>query len=330
MTAPTAAIIGLSGPVLQAAESELFRRHRPLGVILFARNIRGPEQLQLLTACLREELGDDTPILVDQEGGRVARLKPPYWPAWPAAAAFEGLPAEAARANAAMLGLDCAAMGMNVVCAPVLDLRVPGAHDIIGDRAFSADPAEVARLGAAWVQGLQQAGCVPVIKHIPGHGRAQADSHLELPRVAAGREALAADWQPFQALAASGAWAMTAHILFEALDPTLPVTLSPRVIGGLIRGALGFDGVLVSDDLGMQALQGDLGALAARSIEAGCDIALHCSGVLAESEAVLAACPPLSDAAAARLAAARHRARGGPLDANALRDLRDAALAGSA
>ncbi|WP_135469798.1 beta-N-acetylhexosaminidase [Crenalkalicoccus roseus] len=327
-----AAVVGLAGPELTAEEAALFRAAPPAGLILFARNIRDPEQLRRLTAAARDLLGEALPILVDQEGGRVARLCPPHWPAFPPAAAFEGLPEEAARANAALLGLACREAGLDVVCAPCLDLRLPGAHGVIGDRAFAAAPAEVARLGRAWAEGLQQAGCVPVIKHIPGHGRALADSHLELPRVAAPRDVLAEDCAPFAALADAGAWAMTAHILYEALDPERPATLSPLVVERVIRRAIGFRGVLISDDLAMRALQGAPGALARQAIAAGCDLALHCTGAIGETAAVLAECPPLSDAAEARMEEARARvaALRRPLDARALAELRDAQLAAAA
>jgi beta-N-acetylhexosaminidase len=201
----------------------------------------------------------------------------------------------------------------------VLDLLVEGAHGIIGDRSCGPDPAEVARLGAATAEGLQQAGCIPVIKHIPGHGRALVDSHLDLPRVAATIEDLALDCAPFAALADGGAWAMTAHIVYEALDPDHPATLSARIIEQVIRGAIGFDGVLVSDDLCMRALRGEPGALAREAIAAGCDLVLHCNGVLAETAAALQGCPVLTDAAESRLAAARAAmlARRRPADAPA-------------
>ena len=297
-----------------------------VGAILFSRNIEDPAQLRALVADIRAELGEGAPVLVDQEGGRVARLRAPHWPEFPAAAAFESLPEEAARANAALLGLECRAVGFDVVCAPVLDLRLPGRHAIIGDRAFGPDPAEVARLGRAWVLGLQEAGCVPVIKHIPGHGRAAVDSHLELPRVSASRDELAEDCAPFAALADSGAWAMTAHILYEALDPTLPATLSETVIGRVIRHAIGFDGVLVSDDLCMKALRGEPADLAQQAIAAGCDLVLHCNGDPAETAELLAGCPVLSSLAERRLHAAKARAVEAqrPLDAAALRAARDA------
>jgi beta-N-acetylhexosaminidase len=306
---PRAVIVGIAGTSLVAEEVALFRRHRPAGAILFRRNVESPAQLAALCAALREELGEAAPILVDQEGGRVARLRPPHWPEFPAAALFEDAPSMAAEANATLLGLECAVLGLDVVCAPVLDLRLPGAHGVIGDRAFSADPAEVARLGAAWVRGLQQAGCIPVVKHIPGHGRAEVDSHEALPRVAADRATLAADFAPFQALSApdggTGLWAMTAHILYEALDPALPATLSPSLIRDVIRGEIGFQGVLVSDDLAMGAVAGLSNDLAGATMAAGCDLALHCTGVLAETAALLAASPVLTEASAARMAAAR-------------------------
>lgn len=324
-TGRKAAIIGLSGIQLGAAEAAMLSETPPLGIILFARNIGRPAQLRTLTAAIRDILGEATPILVDQEGGRVARLRTPDWPGFPAAASFEGGTAEAARANAALIGLECRAMGLDVVCAPVLDLRLPEAHGVIGDRAFSADPAEVTRLGREYLLGLQSAGCVPVIKHIPGHGRALADSHLELPRVSAPREELARDCLPFAALTSLGAWAMTAHILYEAMDAELPATLSPRVISRVIRGAIGFDGFLVSDDLAMKALTGRPAVLAQASIAAGCDAVLHCTGEIDESAALLAACPWLSEAALQRLtrsreATQRQRANLDPAGLMALRD----------
>jgi beta-N-acetylhexosaminidase len=329
-----AAIVGVAGPRLSAEEAALFRTTPPFGAILFARNVVDPAQLAALTGEIRAILGPEAPILVDQEGGRVARLRPPHWPAYPPGAAFEGAPADAARANAALMGLDCIAVGLDVVCAPCLDLRLPDAHGVIGDRAFSADPEEVARLGAAWADGLRDAGCTPVIKHIPGHGRALADSHRELPRVAADRAALADDLRPFAALAASpGVWAMTAHILYPAIDAECCATLSPRVIGEVIRGEIGFRGPLVSDDLAMRALSGAPADLARAALAAGCDLVLHCTGRIEETAALLAGCPALTEAAAERLAAARAAvadAARSPLDPRALRARRDGWLAGGA
>ncbi|HZF78064.1 MAG TPA: beta-N-acetylhexosaminidase [Acetobacteraceae bacterium] len=329
---PRAAIVGISGTTLTAEEAALFRRERPVGAILFARNVADPVQLATLNASIRDILGADAPILVDQEGGRVARLRPPHWAAHPPANVFEGRPEAAAEANAALLGMACAAAGFDVVCAPVLDLRLPGAHDVIGDRAFSDDPVEVARLGAAWVRGLQVAGCVPVIKHIPGHGRATVDSHESLPRVGCDRAMLEADIAAFRPLAGCDAWAMTAHILYDCLDPKRPATLSRIVIEEVIRRDIGFDGVIVSDDLAMGAVAGTSNRLAEEAIEAGCDLVLHCTGRLDETAAVLSSCPRVSDASAARMAAAKRavqRARR-PLDSSALLAMRDGALASAA
>jgi len=331
MAPSRAAIVGLVGPRLTAAEAALWRRFPPLGAILFARNIQNPAQLRALTNDIRDVLGAAAPILIDQEGGRVARLKPPHWEAFPAAARFEGQPEVAQRANALMLGAMCRVAGLDVVCAPVLDLRLPGAHQVIGDRAFSAEPQEIARLGAACIAGLQAASCIPVIKHVPGHGRATADSHHELPRVGAGIAELAHDIGPFRALAGSGAWAMTAHVLYEAWDARLPATLSPTVIQRVIRGEIGFDGLLITDDLAMGALAGMANDLAKAALSAGCDVVLHCTGRLEDAAALLADCPVLTDDALRRLALADAARRGfGAGDVAALRGLRDGVLAAPA
>jgi beta-N-acetylhexosaminidase len=328
--APRAAILGVSGPRLTEAERALFRATPPFGAILFRRNVETPAQLRTLTGELREVLGEEAPILVDQEGGRVARLRPPHWPLFPPLAAFAGRDAAAAEANGALIGLLCREAGFDVVCAPVLDLRLPGAHDVIGDRSPSADPAEVARIGGALLEGLHAAGVQGVMKHIPGHGRALVDSHEALPRVAASAAELAADLAPFAALAGSGAWAMTAHVLYEAWDAERPATLSPAVIGRVIRGEIGFAGPLLSDDLAMKALSGGPGGLAEAAIAAGCDAVLYCPGDPAGNALLLARCPPLTEAARGRFAAARAsvaaRAGGAP-DPARLVALRDAALA---
>ncbi len=297
--APAAAILGVAGPRLTAEEVALFRRRAPVGAILFARNVESPAQLSALTTELRELLGEAAPILVDQEGGRVARLRPPHWPEFPPAAAFEHGPADAAHANARAIGEACRAAGLDVVCAPCLDLRLPGAHAIIGDRAFSHDPAEVARLGIAWAAGLRAAGCVPVMKHLPGHGRATLDSHEALPVV----DLAEADLRPFREVAAADPhiWAMTGHLLCPALDPERPATLSQTIIARTIRGDIGHRGVLLSDDLAMRALSGAPELLAAQALAAGCDLVLHCPGDLAENAAILAACPGLTNAAQERL-----------------------------
>lgn len=332
-----AAIVGIARPALDPAEAALLRRHRPAGAILFARNVRDPGQLSALTASLRDVLPAHAVIAVDQEGGRVARLRPPHWRAHPSAArlgaAFvqdEAAGLRAAWLSGALIGLDCAGAGLDVVCAPTLDLRVPGAHDVVGDRAYSADPDAVARMGRAVADGLLAAGMQPVAKHAPGHGRATVDSHLDLPRVPAGQD-LAQDLRPF-ASCAGLPWMMTAHLLYEGLDPDWPGTLSAVVIRQAIRGRIGFGGVLVSDDLAMNALSGTPGERAARAVEAGCDIAMHCSGAFSDSADVLASSPDLSDAALARLAAARGMALAArrTLDGDALAAERDALLADGA
>jgi len=332
-----AAVVGLAGPTLDAEEAALFRRYRPAGAILFARNVRDPRQVTALIASLRDVLPEHAVVAVDQEGGRVARLRPPYWrahpPAAPLGAAFDRDEAAGARATwltGALIGLECRGAGLDVVCAPVLDLQVPGAHDVIGDRAYSADPEVVARLGRAMADGLLAAGVQPVAKHVPGHGRATIDSHLDLPSVEAGQD-LADDLRPFT-LCAGLPWMMTAHILYLGLDPNRPATLSEFVIQRIIRGRIGFQGVLVSDDLAMNALSGSPGERAARAVTAGCDLALHCSRVLSDTADVLQGSPDIADAALTRLAAARGMAAAArrTLDGAALADERDALLAGQA
>ncbi len=308
-----AAIVGIAGPVLDADEIALFRRLPPAGVILFARNVGDPDQLRSLTAGLRAGLPAEAVIAVDQEGGRVARLRPPHWMAHPAAGRIGALHAldaaaglRAAWLTGALIGAECAAAGFGLVCAPVLDLRVPGAHDVVGDRSYGADPAVVAQLGRAVADGLMAAGVQPVVKHAPGHGRALVDSHLALPSVLPGQD-LTDDMHPF-AVNADLPWMMTAHLLYPDLDADRPGTLSPAVIGQAIRGRIGFEGVLVSDGLEMRALDGTPGELAAQAVAAGCDLALHCTGARAASEAVLAAVPPASGRTLARMAAGLARA----------------------
>lgn len=316
----TPLFLGLSGPVMTAAERGLFRAADPAGYILFARNCVDPEQMLALTDSLRELAGRDLPILIDQEGGRVARMKPPVWPAFPPAARFTTLyniapltAIEAARLNALALALMLRDVGVTVDCLPLLDVLHPGGHDIIGDRSYGSEPMWVAALGKATLDGLRAGGVIGVVKHIPGHGRARVDSHLDLPVVDASREELAIDFEPFRTLRAAP-MAMTAHIIYSALDPTRCATLSPWVIADTIRGEIGFDGLLMSDDLGMKALGGgaqlggnaaqDFGARAVSCLDAGCDIALHCSGDFAEMRAIVEAVPPITPAATARLNAA--------------------------
>ncbi|MDA8252939.1 MAG: beta-N-acetylhexosaminidase [Rhodospirillales bacterium] len=302
-------IVGLAGPALSGEEATLLRAQPPAGAILFRRNVEDPAQLRALTRALRAVLPPGAAILVDQEGGRVARLRPPHWRAHPPAGAIGALHARDAAAGlraawltGALIGLDCAGVGIDMACAPVLDLRHPGAHDVVGDRSFGADPRAVADLGRAMAEGLLAAGVVPVGKHAPGHGRARADSHLALPEVDA--DDLNDDMLPFVANAQFPAM-MTAHIRYAALDPERPATLSPRVVGEVIRGRIGFDGLLLSDDLAMQALSGTPAARALGALAAGCDLALYCPGDATGNAAVLAACPALTEAAARRLTAAR-------------------------
>ncbi len=237
--------------------------------------------------------------MLDQEGGRVARLRPPHWRAHPPAAALGSL--RVAWLTGALIGLDCANAGFDVVAAPVLDLAIPGAHAAIGDRALAEEPLAVARLGRAMAAGLLAAGIQPIAKHAPGHGRAKVDSHLSLPRVEANN--LDADLLPF-ALNADLPWAMSAHIVYFAWDCALPATLSPTVIETIIRGRIGFEGVLVTDDLAMKALSGTPADLARQALAAGCDIALYCTGEFAPTADLLARCPSLTEPAAGRLAAA--------------------------
>jgi beta-N-acetylhexosaminidase len=309
---PCAVIVGIAGPVLLPEEAALFQAFPPAGVILFARNVQDPIQLTSLIASLRRSLPPDADIMVDQEGGRVARLKPPHWHAHPPAATlgrlFEANPAAGLRAawlTGALIGLDCRAAGFTIAAAPVLDIPIPGAHDVIGDRAFARYPAGVARLGRCVANGLLAAGVLPIGKHAPGHGRAQVDSHLLLPKVP--QNDLSTDIRPF-ALNADLPWMMTAHIVYDALDPHLPATLSATVIGTVIRGRIGFEGVLVTDDLAMKALSGAPADLAVQALAAGCDIALYCSGDFEPTRTLLRACPPLTPAAERRLDAGRRAA----------------------
>lgn len=308
-----AAIVGIAGASLLPAEAALFRTHPPAGVILFGRNVVDPPQLRGLTAALRRVLPPGAVVMVDQEGGRVARLRPPHWLGHGAAAAIgrvfradrrAGL--RAAWLSGALIGLDCAAAGFDVVTAPVLDLGLPGASSVIGDRAFAADPAIVARLGRAVAAGLLAAGLQPVGKHAPGHGRALVDSHLALPRVHAAD--LRPDLLPFARNTALP-WLMTAHIVYAAWDPMHAGTVSAAVVQGIVRARLGFGGVVVSDDLAMQALSGTPAERAAAALAAGCDIALYCTGEPAPTADLLARCPGLTPDAAARLAAARALAK---------------------
>ncbi len=314
MTA-NAVIFGCEGLFLPDWESGFFADSNPLGFILFTRNFESPEQIRTLVADLRESIGcGSAPVLIDQEGGRVARLKPPQWRAAPAAGRF-GLLAgrnlelaeQAVHLNARLIAAELLELGITVNWAPVLDMPTPGADDVIGDRAFGADPERVAALGRAFCHGLLAGGVLPVIKHIPGHGRARVDSHHELPVVETPRAELeVSDFRPFAALAGTP-WAMTGHLVYTAIDPDHPATMSGPVIAEVIRGAIGFDGVLVTDDLSMEALSGDYAERASKSLAAGCDVVLHCNGKAEEMTATMAGVGPLSAAAVRRLAAAAAR-----------------------
>ena len=297
-------VAGCLGPALTPEERAFFREADPFGFILFRRNIDHPDQVRALTASLRDCVGRaDAPILIDQEGGRVQRLGPPHWPRYPAGRAYgllSGGKREAAVLGARLMAHDLRELGITVDCLPVLDVPTPGAHDVIGDRAYADDPAAVIELGGGAAEGLLAGGVLPVVKHIPGHGRAGADSHLALPRVDAPLEELRArDFVPFKALAHLPA-AMTAHVVYEAIDPERPGTVSPRVIGDIVRGEIGFDGLLFTDDLSMKALSGSFRARAEEAIAAGCDIALHCCGDLEEARGVAEGAPHLAGASLRR------------------------------
>jgi len=302
------AIFGIAGPVLEDWERAFFREADPVGYILFARNAESREQLRALTNELRAIHGRERLLIcIDQEGGRVARMKPPEWPSYPAGEAFDRLydtaPAsaiEAARVNAEALGLDLAEAGITVDCHPVLDVRHAGAHDVIGDRALGSDPMRVAALGRAVLDGLARAGIAGCIKHMPGHGRALADSHEELPTVEAGDAELETDLEPFRSLRAAPV-GMTAHVRYTAWDRDNPATLSPFVISEIIRGRIGFTGLLLSDDLDMKALPGSVPERAERAIAAGCDLALNCWAKQDDMAAIAARLPALSVEAGHRL-----------------------------
>ncbi|MCJ2178489.1 beta-N-acetylhexosaminidase [Novosphingobium album (ex Hu et al. 2023)] len=302
------AIFGLSGLTLTDDERAFFRDADPAGYIVFGRNVESRDQLRALTDDLKAIHGrDHLYICIDQEGGRVARMKPPVWPAYPAGEAFDRLygiaPAsaiEAVRANAEALGLDLAEVGITADCYPSLDLRQPGAHDVIGDRAFGFEPMRVAALGRAALAGLARAGVVGCIKHMPGHGRAMADSHKELPTVTASAEELELDLQPFRALADAPV-GMTAHVRYTAWDDELPGTLSPFVVGEVIRKRIGFSGLLLTDDLDMEALAGSVPERAARALAAGCDIALNCWAKMDDMVGIASALPDMSEETGQRL-----------------------------
>jgi beta-N-acetylhexosaminidase len=313
---PSAAIYDCEGARLSKDERAFFRDADPWGFILFQRHCGSADAVRALCAELRDAVGRDAPILIDQEGGRIARLRPPTWRAHPAPAEFGVLwrrdpehALEAARLDGRLLGRMISDLAVTIDCAPTLDVRQADGHDVIGDRAFAEDPHVVGALGRAFAEGLVEGGALPVMKHIPGHGRARADSHRELPRVTASKEDLAAvDFSPFRMLS-DLPMAMTAHVVFEAYDRDLPATLSPSVVAKAIRGAVGFGGLLLTDDLKMQALSGPLAERAAAALAAGCDVALCCNFTLAEKAATAEAIPQLVGLSAERAAAALARRR---------------------
>ncbi len=296
-------IFGCAGLVLSDRERDFFAREQPAGFILFARNVGSPQQLKTLTTDLRLCVDrSDIVILIDQEGGRVQRMGPPPWRKYPPMAVFGraaetniALAMEGLRLNCLLLADDLRRVGINVDCLPLLDVPFEGADNVIGDRAFAGDPDMVSRLGRVVADSLKEAGVLPVIKHLPGHGRAQVDSHKLLPRVATPLEELAAtDFAPFRALAHCPL-GMTAHIIYAAIDPELPATLSPTVIRDIIRTDIDFGGLLMTDDLSMQALSGTMADRAKNALAAGCDLILHCNGDMGEMQQVAGAVPPANE-----------------------------------
>ncbi len=316
--APRAFITGLAGTTISPDERSFVRSAEPWGLILFKRNVADPAQVRALTDEFRALCGRDTPVLVDQEGGRVQRLGPPHWPAYPAGAvyarAYERDPSfglRVAKLGARLIAADLAAVGITVDCLPLADVPVAGADRVIGDRAYGDTPGQVSAVAAAVAAGLMSGGVLPVLKHLPGHGRATADSHERLPVVDADRATLeATDFAAFKPLGGLPL-GMTAHVVFTAIDPGLPATTSPVMIYEVIRSFIGFTGALMSDDVSMGALSGSLAERTRQSLGAGCDLVLHCNGVLAEMEAVASQCPELAGEALARTArasASRHAA----------------------
>jgi beta-N-acetylhexosaminidase len=334
----SAAILGCAGPTLSREEVAFFRDARPWGFILFARNVATPDQVRALVAALRDTVGrPDAPVLIDQEGGRVQRLGPPHWRRYPPGRAYGDLAGndpllrrEITRLGARLMAHDLAQLGINADCVPVLDVPDPEGHEIIGDRAYGRTPEEVAYLGRAAAEGLIAGGVLPIIKHIPGHGRAKADSHLELPVVEASWDDLdGRDFAPFRVLS-DMPMAMTAHVIYAAVDKKRPATTSKKAIRKVIRGAIGFDGLLMSDDLSMKALSGSFRDRAEDSLAAGCDVVLHCNGEMAEMMAVLDGTGALKGRAARRAdaALARIARTPEPFDADEGRARFDAAFEG--
>ena len=303
-----AAIFGCGGLTLTDDERAFFQKTQPWGFIVFLRNIENPEQLRGLTADLRSCVDhEQVPILIDQEGGRVARLKPPHWRKYPTGETFAKLAdssiakaQEAAHLTMQLIGQELMDVGVNVDCLPILDVRQPYSHDVIGDRAYGTDPNTVIAIGNAVTEGLASQGVLPIIKHIPGHGRARVDSHLELPIAPDDLETLQqVDFAPFKAMAHLP-MAMTAHLVYPAIDPDHPATTSARIIKDVIRAEMGFSGLLMTDDLSMEALGGSMEDRARESLQAGCDLILHCNGVMEEMQAVANVTPQLAGEALKR------------------------------
>ena len=302
-----ALIIGVSGTELTAQEGSFLKAFDPWGLILFKRNIEHPQQVKALTEAFRKAVSrPDAPILVDQEGGRVQRLTKPHWPLYPTGETFGRIgridPESAKKAaylGAYLIGIDLISVGISVDCLPVLDIPVAGAHDVIGDRAYGRDAETVSVLGRAAAEGLMASGVIPIMKHIPGHGRAGVDSHLDLPIVDAPLSELETDFIPFKANA-DLPMAMTAHVVYDAIDPQNPATTSKTVIDTIIRGKIGFDGLLMGDDVSMQALKGPIAERATASLAAGCDVVLHCNGHFDEMQDLAAVVPELTGKALQR------------------------------
>src|ERR1700704_1465695 len=328
-------ITGVSGPELTSAEREFIRNERPWGFILFKRNIQIPAQVTYLIAQLRKEIGDqDAPVLIDQEGGRVQRLGPPHWPVYPPGAVFgalydieRGLGLSAARLSARLIAADLIDLGVSVDCLPLADVPVAGADAVIGNRAYGTEPGKVAAIGLAVTDGLEQGGILPVLKHIPGHGRAAADTHFRLPVVETTKTELErTDFAAFQPLA-DLPMAMTAHVVFSALDPVHPATTSATIVNQVIRGVIGFQGLLMSDDVSMNALSGSIAERIRAIVNAGCDMVLHCNGKLDEMRDVACETPELTGEALTRAnRALASRKPPEPLDRQAARAELDALM----
>lgn len=311
-------ITGLAGLTISTTERAFLREAQPWGLIIFKRNVSTPSQVSGLTQSFREIVGWQAPVLVDQEGGRVQRLGPPHWLPYPAGARYGSLyerePAigmAAARLAGHLIASDLAQVGIDVDCLPVADVPVPGGDAVIGDRAYGAEPAKVAAIAGALAKGLQAGGILPVLKHLPGHGRATADSHHRLPVVDTDRATLeSTDFAAFRPLAGLPL-GMTAHVVFSAIDPVAPATTSGTMVREVIRGFIGFRGLLMSDDISMGALSGTVAARSRAALAAGCDIVLHCNGDLAEMSVVAGAVPELAGESARRAEAALAQ-RGAP------------------